>query len=90
MLRDIVLDESFLLFNEQPESGFSDRGYSFPSATRQGHSFYIHPARNHPPTILARRKFVRLTSVLLGFALALVFASMSLALDPVKADSEAF
>ena len=31
-----------------------------------------------------------LTSVLLGFALALVFASMSLAQDPVKADSEAF
>jgi hypothetical protein len=30
-----------------------------------------------------------LTSVLLGFALALVFASMSLAQDPVKADLEA-
>ena len=42
------------------------------------------------PTIITRRESVGLTSVLLGFALALVFASMSLAQDPVKADSEAF
>ena len=90
MLRDIMLDESFLLFNEQPESGFSDSGHSFPSATRQCHSFYTHPVRNNPPTIITRRKFVRLNSVLLGFALALVFASMSIARDPVKAGFEAF
>ena len=31
------------------------------------------------PTTIARRNFVRLASVLLGFALALVFSSMSLA-----------
>ena len=42
------------------------------------------------PTTIARRNFVRLASVLLGFALALVFSSMSLAQDSVKADSEAF
>jgi quercetin dioxygenase-like cupin family protein len=43
------------------------------------------------PTIITWRNFVRLTSVLLGFALALVFASMpALAQDPVKAAPQAF
>jgi hypothetical protein len=42
-----------------------------------------------PPTVITRSNSVGLTFVLVGFPLALVFASMSLAQDPVKADLEA-
>jgi hypothetical protein len=55
-LRDTKLDESFLP-NEQPESGFFIGGHSFPSATRQRHSFYRHPVRNHSSNHYSTEKF---------------------------------